>query len=385
MQALNFSNQRVLIRSDLNVPVSDGMITSEARIHASLPTYRQALKAGAAVMVMSHLGRPEEGRYQDKFSLAPVADRLSQLLEQPVRLIKNWLSESFTITPGEIVLLENVRFNKGEKSNDTALAKRMASLCDIYVMDAFGTAHRMEASTYGIGFFTPLVCAGPLLTAELEALGKILQHPQRPLLAIVGGAKVSSKLSVLESLVDQCDQLIPGGGIANTFLAAAGYPTGQSLVEKALIPQAQTLMKKMDIPLPSDVIVAHEISETATTKVKSVSEVAENEMILDIGPQTQQTFAALISQAHTILWNGPVGVFEYEPFSQGTKALSHAIAGSSAFSLAGGGDTLAAIEKYAIKDKISYISTGGGAFLEYVEGKTLPAVSMLESQSKQQM
>lgn len=383
MKSLNLSNQRVLIRSDLNVPVTKGTITSEARIQASLPTYQQALKAGAAVMVMSHLGRPEEGRYQHEFSLTPVADCLSRLLEQPVRLIKNWLTESFTVEQGEIVLLENVRFNVGEKNNAEALAKQMAKLCDIYVMDAFGTAHRAQASTHGVGMFAPIACAGPLLMAELKALGKVLQHPQRPLLAIVGGAKVSSKLSVLESLSDQCDQLIPGGGIANTFLAAAGYPTGRSLVEKTLLLQAKALMKKMHIPLPSDVVVASEISQTAVAQVKSVNEVSDYEMILDIGPQTQRTFEQIILKAQTILWNGPVGVFELEQFSQGTQALSQAIAKSSAFSVAGGGDTLSAIEKYRIKNNISYISTGGGAFLEYVEGKTLPAVAMLENRNKQ--
>lgn len=381
MEKLSLSNQRVLIRSDLNVPVAEGKITSEARIHASLPTYRQALKAGAAVMVMSHLGRPEEGKYQDAFSLTPVADRLSQLLERPVRLIKNWLTENFTVAPGEMVILENVRFNVGEKTNDERLAKQMANLCDVYVMDAFGTAHRAQASTYGAGLFAPIACAGPLLIAELKALNKVLQHPRRPLLAIVGGAKVSSKLSVLESLSDQCDQLIPGGGIANTFLAAAGYPTGRSLVEEALIPKAKALMEKTSIPLPSDVVVASEISQTAKAQIKPVNEVTEQEMILDIGPQTQQAFEQLILKAQTILWNGPVGVFEFEQFSQGTHALSQVISGSAAFSVAGGGDTLAAIEKYGIKDNISYISTGGGAFLEYVEGKILPAVAMLKSRN----
>lgn len=378
MDKLDLSGQRVLIRSDLNVPVKEGKITSEARILASLSTYQRALSAGAKVMVMSHLGRPTEGKYDEAFSLAPVATRLSELLNQPVRLIKDWLTNDFLIENGEIVLLENVRFNLGEKNDDEALAQKMASLCDIYVMDAFGTAHRAQASTHGVGLHATKACAGPLLNAELTALGKALHAPKQPLLAIIGGSKVSTKLTVLESLSVICDLIIPGGGIANTFLAAAGKPVGQSLVEESFIPQAKALMEKVHIPLPTDVVVASEFSPLATATIKSVNDVSDEDMILDIGPATRDAFAELILKSGTILWNGPVGVFEFDRFGEGTKVLANVIAESSAFSIAGGGDTLAAIEKYQIKDRISYISTGGGAFLEYVEGRELPAVSMLK-------
>lgn len=378
MDKLDLSGQRVLIRSDLNVPVKEGKITSEARILASLSTYQRALSAGAKVMVMSHLGRPTEGEYDEAFSLAPVATRLSELLNQPVRLIKDWLTNDFLIENGEIVLLENVRFNLGEKNDDEALAQKMASLCDIYVMDAFGTAHRAQASTHGVGLHATKACAGPLLNAELTALGKALHAPKQPLLAIIGGSKVSTKLTVLESLSVICDLIIPGGGIANTFLAAAGKPVGQSLVEESFIPQAKALMEKVHIPLPTDVVVASEFSPLATATIKSVNDVSDEDMILDIGPATRDAFAELILKSGTILWNGPVGVFEFDRFGEGTKVLANVIAESSAFSIAGGGDTLAAIEKYQIKDRISYISTGGGAFLEYVEGRELPAVSMLK-------
>ena len=380
MNKLDLAGQRVLIRSDLNVPIKEGKITSEARILASLPTYQKALRDNAKVMVMSHLGRPTEGVYDEGFSLAPVATRLGELLNQPVRLIKNWLDTDFSVESGEIVLLENVRFNLGEKQDDDVLAKKIAQLCDSYVMDAFGTAHRAQASTHGVGLYAPTACAGPLLEAELCALSKALHAPKRPLLAIIGGSKVSTKLTVLESLSNLCDQIIPGGGIANTFLAAAGKPVGTSLVEEALIPQAKALMEKVNIPLPVDVVVANEFSPAATATIKSVDDVSHNDMILDIGPKTQAAFAEIILQSKTILWNGPVGVFEFDQFGEGTKALANVIAESPAFSIAGGGDTLAAIEKYQIKDRVSYISTGGGAFLEYVEGKELPAVSMLKRQ-----
>ena len=379
----SLAGKRVLIREDLNVPISDGTVTSDARILAALPSLKLALEAGAAVMVMSHLGRPVEGGSDlenEAYSLAPVAAHLSQLLGQDVPLIKNWLN-GVDVEPGQIVLLENVRFNVGEKKDDEALAKKMAALCDVYVMDAFGTSHRAQASTHGVAKFAPTAVAGPLLAGELDALALALQAPAKPMTAIVGGAKVSTKLTVLEQLVDVVDQLIVGGGIANTFLAAAGHPVGKSLYEADLIPAAKALMAKTNIPLPVDVVVGKEFSPTAEAVVKAVEDVSEDDMIFDIGPESARQMAALLTEAKTILWNGPVGVFEFDQFAKGTEALSQAIAKSPAFSLAGGGDTLAAIDKYNIKDQVSYISTGGGAFLEYVEGKVLPAVAMLESRA----
>lgn len=383
MTDLDLSGKRVLIREDLNVPVKDGQVTSDARIRAALPTIELALKAGAKVMVMSHLGRPTEGEYAEEFSLAPVAAHLSTLLSRPVPLIKDWLEGGFEVVAGELVLLENVRFNLGEKKDNEALSQKMAALCDIYVMDAFGTAHRAQASTHGVARFADVACAGPLLANELDALGKALKQPAAPLVAIVGGSKVSTKLEVLNSLSDKVDQLIVGGGIANTFLAAAGKPVGKSLCEHDLIPVAQALMKKVNIPLPVDVVVATEFSETATATVKSVDDVADDEMILDIGPVSAAALASVLKGAGTIIWNGPVGVFEFDQFGAGTKTLSLAIAESAGFSIAGGGDTLAAVDKYEIADKVSYISTGGGAFLEFVEGKVLPAVAMLEARARQ--
>ncbi|SFF85360.1 phosphoglycerate kinase [Neptunomonas qingdaonensis] len=383
MTDLDLSGKRVLIREDLNVPVKDGQVTSDARIRAALPTIELALKAGAKVMVMSHLGRPTEGEYAEEFSLAPVAAHLSTLLSQPVPLIKDWLDGGFEVAAGELVLLENVRFNLGEKKDNEALSQKMAALCDIYVMDAFGTAHRAQASTHGVARFADVACAGPLLANELDALGKALKQPATPLVAIVGGSKVSTKLEVLNSLSDKVDQLIVGGGIANTFLAAAGKPVGKSLCEHDLIPVAQALMKKVNIPLPVDVVVATEFSESATATVKSVDDVTDDEMILDIGPVSAAALASVLKGAGTIIWNGPVGVFEFDQFGAGTKTLSLAIAESAGFSIAGGGDTLAAVDKYEIADKVSYISTGGGAFLEFVEGKVLPAVAMLETRAKQ--
>ncbi|MCC5871718.1 MAG: phosphoglycerate kinase [Gammaproteobacteria bacterium] len=376
--------RRVLIREDLNVPVKDGKVTSDARIRAALPTLRQALEAGAAVLVCSHLGRPDEGesaRTQPENSLAPVAARLSELLGREVPLVDDWL-DGVDITPGEIKLLENVRFNKGEKKDDEALARKMAALCDVFVMDAFGTAHRAQASTHGVAKFAPIACAGPLLVAELDALGLALEAPKRPLIAIVGGAKVSSKLSVLERLAEVADQVIVGGGIANTFIAAAGYEIGASLAEPDLLDEARRLAKSGSFPLPVDVIVADRFAEDAEPKVKAISDVAAGEMILDIGPQTAAAYADQLAAAGTIVWNGPVGVFEFANFAGGTRALAEAIAASSAFSLAGGGDTLAAIDAFGISDRISYISTGGGAFLEFVEGKTLPAVAILEARAR---
>ncbi len=378
MNGLDLSGKRVLIREDLNVPVKDGNVASDARIVAALPAIKQAMAAGARVMVTSHLGRPTEGQYDEQFSLKPVAAYISDKLGQPVRLIKSWVDESFDVDEGELVILENVRFNAGEKKDDASLAQKMAALCDIYVMDAFGTAHRAQASTHGVGKYAPVACAGPLLSGELEALGKALNNPEHPMTAIVGGSKVSTKLTVLESLSAICDQLIVGGGIANTFLAAAGRNVGKSLYEKDLIPQAKALMEKTNVPLPVDVICGKKFDENEPAIIKSVDDVADDDMILDIGPETQKHFAQLLKSAKTILWNGPVGVFEFDQFGEGTRSLSMAIADSSAFSIAGGGDTLAAIDKYGIKDKVSYISTGGGAFLEFVEGKTLPAVAMLE-------
>ncbi|MBA2780630.1 phosphoglycerate kinase [Billgrantia kenyensis] len=378
MTDLELRGKRVLIREDLNVPVKHGKVTSDARLRASLPTIKAAMEAGAKVMLMSHLGRPTEGEPATEFSLAPVAERLGELLGRPVRLVEEYLDSAQDLADGEVVLLENVRFNAGEKKDDETLSQRYAALCDIYVMDAFGTAHRAQASTHGVARFAPQACAGPLLAAELDALEKALATPRRPMAAIVGGSKVSTKLEVLNALSDKCDQLIVGGGIANTFIAAAGHNVGKSLHEADLIDQAKALMAKVEIPLPTDVVVATEFSESAEAVVKPVDQVGDDEMILDIGPDTAGRLAGLLKDAGTILWNGPVGVFEIDQFGHGTEALSRAIAESNGFSIAGGGDTLAAIDKYDIADKVSYISTGGGAFLEYVEGKILPAVKALE-------
>jgi phosphoglycerate kinase len=381
MTELDLAGKSVLIREDLNVPIKDGQVTSDARIRAALPTLELALKAGAKVMVMSHLGRPTEGEFDEQYSLAPVAAHLGKLLGREIPLIKDWTEGGFSVGEGELVLLENVRFNAGEKKDDEALSRKMAALCDVYVMDAFGTAHRAQASTHGVARFAPQACAGPLLAGELDALGKALLNPARPLAAIVGGSKVSTKLEVLNSLSDKVDQLIVGGGIANTFLAAAGKPVGKSLCEHDLIPVAKALMERVSIPLPVDVVVATEFAEAATATVKLVDDVAADDMILDIGPQSAAALAELLKSAGTIIWNGPVGVFEFDQFGEGTKTLSLAIAQSPGFSIAGGGDTLAAVDKYGIADQVSYISTGGGAFLEFVEGKVLPAVAMLESRS----
>ena len=381
MQDLDLRNKRVLIREDLNVPVTDGVITSDARIRASLPTLRLALEAGARVMILSHLGRPTEGKPDAANSLGVVAARLSDLLGRRVPLVTDWL-DGVEVGPGEAVLCENVRFNVGEKKDDEALSRRLAALCDIYVMDAFGTAHRAEASTHGVARFAPVACAGPLLAQELSALQTALEKPARPMLAIVAGSKVSTKLTVLESLLAKVDRLIVGGGIANTFLLARGLPIGKSLAEPDMIDIAKRLLeqaaaKGTEIPLPTDVVVAKEFSATAEADVKAVADVAADDMILDIGPDTSERFAKLIETSGTVVWNGPVGVFEFDQFGEGTRALAQAISRSKAFSLAGGGDTLAAIEKYGVEDGISYISTGGGAFLEFVEGKTLPAVEAL--------
>ncbi|NVK02344.1 MAG: phosphoglycerate kinase [Oceanospirillaceae bacterium] len=379
MKDQDLSGKRVLIREDLNVPVKDGKVTSDARIQASLPTIKLALEGGAAVMLMSHLGRPTEGEYEEQYSLAPVAAHLTGLLGAEVRLIIDWVDGGFEVAAGEVVLLENVRFNAGEKKDNEELSRKMAALCDIYVMDAFGTAHRAQASTHGVARFAPIACAGPLLANELEALGKALDKPARPLAAIVGGSKVSTKLEVLNSLSDKCDQLIVGGGIANTFLAAAGKPVGKSLYEADLVDTAKALMAKCEIPIPTDVVVATAFAEDAEAVVKSADEVADDEMILDIGPESAAKLATILQSAGTIIWNGPVGVFEFDQFGEGTKTLSMAIAQSSAFSIAGGGDTLAAVDKYSIANDVSYISTGGGAFLEFVEGKELPAVAILRT------
>ena len=381
MADLDLRGKRVLIREDLNVPVKDGRVTSDARLLAALPTIRRALDGGARLLVMSHLGRPKAGASDEEnapFSLAPVAERLSELLGRPVPLVRDWL-DGVEIAPGEMALAENVRFIKGEKQDDETLARRMAALCDVYVMDAFATAHRAEASTHGVARFAPVACAGPLLAAELEALGKALARPARPLVAIVGGSKVSTKLTVLDTLCAKVDRLIVGGGIANTFLAAAGLPIGKSLVEADLVDEARRLMGRTDIPLPEDVVVATALGEDAVATVKDVNAVGAEDMILDIGPRTAARFAKLLTEAGTILWNGPVGVFEIEQFAAGTRVIAEAVAESAAFSLAGGGDTLAALEKFGVGERISYVSTGGGAFLEYVEGKELPAVAMLES------
>jgi len=381
MTDVDLSGKRVLIREDLNVPVADDEVTSDARIRAALPTIRAALDAGAAVMLMSHLGRPAEGQPDDAFSLQPVADRLAVLLECDVPLITNWI-DGVEVAAGDVVLLENVRFLAGEKACDEVLAKKMASLCDVFVMDAFGTAHRAQASTYGVAEHAAIACAGPLLSAELEALAKALDNPARPFVAIVGGSKVSTKLTVLDALADVVDCLIVGGGIANTFIAAAGHGVGKSLYEPDMLDTAQDLAAnkndRADIPVPTDVVVAGEFSADAQATTKLVEAVSADELILDIGPDTSANFADIIAGAGTIIWNGPVGVFEFDQFGEGTKALAEAIAASSAFSVAGGGDTLAAIDKYDVADNISYISTGGGAFLEFVEGKTLPAVAILE-------
>jgi phosphoglycerate kinase len=380
MEDLPLAGQRVLIREDLNVPVRDGVVTSDARIRAALPTLRKVLDAGGLPIVMSHLGRPVEGENDPALSLQPVADQLSRLLEVPVNLVGNW-RRGVEVTAGTVAVLENVRFNVGEKNNDDALAHAYADLCDIFVMDAFGTAHRAQASTHGVARFAPQACAGPLLAAELTALEQALAAPARPMVAIVGGSKVSSKLAVLDALSDKVDQLIVGGGIANTFLAAAGYPVGKSLCEHDLIPEAERIAAKTHIPLPSDVVTALEFSEQARATTKAVAEVGEDDMILDIGPETAAAMADLLRGAGTILWNGPVGVFEFDAFAGGTGALARAIADSDGFSLAGGGDTLAAIDRFGIADKVSYISTGGGAFLEYVEGKELPAVAVLAARA----
>jgi phosphoglycerate kinase len=386
MTDLDLKGKRVLIREDLNVPVADGVVTSDARIRASLPTIKAAKDKGAAVMLMSHLGRPEEGVYAEEFSLAPVAKRLSELLGTQVRLVKDWL-DGVTVAPGEVVLLENVRFNKGEKKDKDDLAQKMAALCDVYVMDAFGTAHRAEASTHGVGKFAKIACAGILLMNELDALQKALLAPKRPLVAIVAGSKVSTKLTVLESLMDKVNHLIVGGGIANTFLAAVGHPVGKSLYEADMLDIAKKLLEKsrqtgVTIPLPIDVVVAKEFSATSPATIKLVKDVAADDLILDVGPQTSALFDKLLQTAGSIVWNGPVGVFEFDAFGEGTKALSKSIARSPAFSIAGGGDTLAAIEKYDVEKDISYISTGGGAFLEFLEGKVLPAVAMLEARAR---
>ena len=381
MTDLDLTNQRVLIREDLNVPVKDGVVQSDARIVAALPTIRLALEKGAAVMVCSHLGRPDEGQFSEENSLAPVAAYLSQALGRDVPLVRDYFN-GVEVAPGEVVLLENVRFNNGEKKNTDELAKQYAALCDVFVMDAFGTAHRAQGSTHGVAKFAKVACAGPLLSAELEALGKALGAPAKPMAAIVAGSKVSTKLDVLTSLADICDQLIVGGGIANTFLAAAGFPVGQSLYEAELIDTAKAIAAKVSVPLPVDVVVAKAFAADAEATVKAVADVAADDMILDIGPETAKQFAELLKNSKTILWNGPVGVFEFDQFANGTKVLAQAIAESDAFSIAGGGDTLAAIDKYKVAEQISYISTGGGAFLEFVEGKVLPAVAILEERAK---
>jgi phosphoglycerate kinase len=381
---LDLAGKRVLIRADLNVPVKDGKVTSDARITASMPTIEHCAKAGAKVMVMSHRGRPEEGVYSEENSMAPIADDMSGKMGKTVRLIKDYLDGSFDVAEGEVVLLENVRFNAGEKKDNEALAKKYAALCDVFVMDAFGTAHRAQASTHGAGKFAPTACAGLLLADELDNLAKALANPARPMVAIVGGSKVSTKLTVLEALSEKVDQLVVGGGIANTFLKAMGHNVGKSLCEDDLVDTAKALVEKMkargaNIPIAVDVVCGKAFSETAEATLKGADEVADDDMIFDIGPQSAQELADIIAKAGTVVWNGPVGVFEFDQFGEGTKTVSMAIADSSCFSLAGGGDTIAAIQKYDIYDKVSYISTAGGAFLEYLEGKTLPAVAMLEA------
>jgi len=386
MTDLDLAGKRVLIRQDLNVPIADGQVSSDKRIRASLPTLEHCIKAGAKVMVMSHLGRPTEGEPADEFSLAPVAAHMSSLLGQDVRLVKDYVGVDVEVANGEVVLLENVRFNVGEKKNEEALSKQYAALCDVYVMDAFGTAHRAQASTHGAGQFAPTACAGPLLAGELEALGKALDNPARPMVAIVGGSKVSTKLTVLESLSTIVDQLVVGGGIANTFIAAAGKPVGKSLYEADLVETCKKLTANAEakggsIPVPTDIVCAKEFSPTAEATLKGADACLDDDMIFDIGPDSAAELAEIIKNAGTIVWNGPVGVFEFDQFGEGTKAISLAIAESNAFSIAGGGDTLAAVDKYNISDKVSYISTGGGAFLEFLEGKKLPAVAMLEARA----
>lgn len=386
MTDLDLAGKRVLIRQDLNVPVKDGKVTSDKRIRASLPTIEKAIAAGAQVMIMSHLGRPTEGQPEKQFSLAPVAAHLSGLLGKEVRLVADYLETAPVLNNGDVVLLENVRFNQGEKVDDEALSKQYASLCDVYVMDAFGTAHRAQASTHGAGMFAPVAAAGPLLAGELEALGKALDNPARPMVALVGGSKVSTKLTVLESLSKVVDQLIVGGGIANTFIAAEGHNVGKSLYEEDLVKTARELKAAAqanggDIPVPTDVVCGKEFSEAAEATVKSVTETTDDDMIFDIGPESAAALAEIIKNAGTIVWNGPVGVFEFDQFGEGTKAIALAIAESDGFSVAGGGDTLAAVDKYNIADKVSYISTGGGSFLEFLEGKELPVVAMLEKRA----
>jgi phosphoglycerate kinase len=387
MSDLDLRGKRVFIRADLNVPIdAQGRIADDTRVRASMPAIERALAGGAAVMVTSHLGRPKEGEFKPEDSLAPVAKRISELLGKPVRLVQNWV-EGVEISPGEVVLLENCRVNKGEKKNDAALAKKMAALCDVYVNDAFGTAHRAEATTYGIAEHAPVACAGPLMAAEIDALSKALGNPARPLVAIVAGSKVSTKLTILAALAEKVDQLIVGGGIANTFMLAAGMEIGKSLAEPDLVEESRKIMAALrakggDVPLPVDVVCAKEFSASAKAETKPVGRVAADDMILDIGPESARALASLLGKAGTIVWNGPVGVFEFEPFSHGTRTVAEAIAGSRAFSLAGGGDTVAAIAKYGITDRIGYISTGGGAFLEFLEGKTLPAIEVLERRAK---
>jgi phosphoglycerate kinase len=380
MSELDLAGKKVLIRQDLNVPIKDGKVTSDARIRASLPTIKAAVEAGAKVMLMSHLGRPTEGQYAEEFSLQPVVDYMQENTSLNVRVVKDYLT-GVEAKAGEVVVLENVRFNVGEKNDDETLAKQYAALCDIYVMDAFGTAHRAQASTHGVGVFAPVACAGPLLAGELDALGKALHNPQRPLVAIVGGSKVSTKLTVLDALSKIADQLVVGGGISNTFIAARGYNVGRSLHEADLIPEAKRLMDSLDIPEAVDVRVGKNFSESEPAVIKDVSEVQDDEEIMDYGPQTAENVALVLKGAKTILWNGPCGVFEFDNFAKGTEVVARAIADSDAFSIAGGGDTLAAIDKWNLSDKISYISTGGGAFLEFVEGKVLPAVAMLEARA----
>jgi phosphoglycerate kinase len=386
MSDLNLAGKRVLIREDLNVPLKGGAVADDTRIRASLPTIELARNAGAKVMLMSHLGRPQEGVYDEKFSLQPVADHLARILNMQVPLVRDWLGGGLSLRDGDVVLFENVRFNNGESKDAAELAKKMAALCDVYVMDAFGTAHRAQASTHGVARFAPIACAGPLLAAELDALGKALENPARPLVAIVGGSKVSTKLTVLATLAQKVDRLLVGGGIANTFIAAAGYNVGKSLYEADLVAEAKRLDEQArkrgaEIPLPVDVVCAKELSADATAQIKRLAEVMDDDLILDIGPEAATAFAGLLRDAGTIVWNGPVGVFELEPFAHGTERLARAIAESKAFSLAGGGDTLAAIAKYHIGEQLSYISTGGGAFLEFLEGKKLPAVAILEERA----
>lgn len=386
MKDLDLAGQRVLIREDLNVPINDGEVSSDARIRAALPTIQRAIKAGAKVMLMSHLGRPEEGasaKQNSAYSLAPVAAHLSTLLASDVALVNDW-QQGVELSDGDVCLLENVRFNVGEKANDDVLAKAYAGICDVFVMDAFGTSHRAQASTHGVAKYAPVACAGPLLATELDALERALANPERPMVAIVGGSKVSTKLSVLDTLSDKVDQLIVGGGIANTFLAAAGKPVGKSLCEHDLLSTATAIASKTNIPLPIDVVTGVEFSAATPAEIKAAEAVADADMIFDIGPQSQQQLNDILAQAKTIIWNGPVGVFEFDQFGLGTEAIANAIANSDAFSIAGGGDTLAAIDKYNVADKISYISTGGGAFLEFVEGKVLPAVAILEQRFNEQ-